>query len=400
MKILLATFFVIPHLGGLWNYMQQLRKELTSLGHEVDLLGSGENQDFIYIFNKNEKYIGDINILNSEKNKSVTTTDFFVKRYQALIQFYESSLRKLDINQYDLIHTQDVFSTGIVNKVRPQKTALVASLHGSVAHELKHFHIKKSPTSQLAYKYFDQIEYDGASSAEYTIVANEWLKNKLIFEYKAPGKNIKILHYGYDIKNFFNKLKGQSSISAPFGKKVIIFTGRLVELKGVHFLISSLQMLKQTREDWVCWIVGDGVKFTSLQKQVNDLKLNNEVIFWGSRKDVPSLLSKSDIFVLPSLFENQPLSVIEAQLLGKAVIVSDAGGLPEMIKHRSTGIITKAGNPQHLTNAINELLENESFREVLGQNAQKWAMTFWSQEKAIKKLIKIYDQAISERKKA
>ena len=71
MKILLATFFVIPHLGGLWNYMQQLRKELTSLGHEVDLLGAGENQDFIYIFNKNEKYIGDTNILNSEKNKSI-----------------------------------------------------------------------------------------------------------------------------------------------------------------------------------------------------------------------------------------------------------------------------------------------------------------------------------------
>ena len=341
----------------------------------------------------------EIQISLTRRKTNPFSTDFFVKRYQALIQFYESSLRKLDINQYDLIHTQDVFSTGIVNRIRPQKTALVASLHGSVAHELKHFHIKKSPTSELAYKYFDQIEYEGASSAEYTIVANEWLKNKLIFEYKAPGRNIKILHYGYDIENFFNKLKGQSSISDPTGKKVIIFMGRLVELKGVHFLISSLQILKQTRKDWVCWIVGDGVKFTSLQKQVNDLKLNNEVIFWGSRKDVPSLLSKSDIFVLPSLFENQPLSVIEAQLLGKAVIVSDAGGLPEMIKHRSTGIITKAGNPQHLTNAINELLENESFRKELGQNAQKWAMTFWSQEKAIKKLIKIYDQAISERKK-
>jgi glycosyltransferase involved in cell wall biosynthesis len=403
MKILLATFFVIPHLGGVWNYMQQLRSKLTSLGHEVDLLGTGKDQDFIYIVNKNEKYFCDENStpLEHKKKNSISNyndNDFFVKRYQSLIAFYEASIKKLDLNQYDLIHTQDVFSTGIVSRIRSNKIALVASLHGSVAHELKYFHIKKSPTSEVAYKYFDQIEFEGASSAEFTIVANKWLKNKLTLEYKVPEKNIKVIHYGYDSDSLYNKLKIQSSISSPNGKKVIIYFGRLVELKGVHYLINSLFLLKQQRKDWVCWIVGDGVKYQSLQKQVKDLKLDNEVVFWGSRKDAPYLLSKSDIFILPSLFENQPLSVIEAQLLGKAIIVSNAGGLPEMIENGKTGLITKTANPQHLKNAINILLENDSLRSELGQNAQKWANSYWSQDLAIKNIVNIYIQAISRRK--
>lgn len=55
MKILLATFWETPHIGGVWNYMQQLKEKLESLGHEVDLLGYGEGNNYVHIINENRR---------------------------------------------------------------------------------------------------------------------------------------------------------------------------------------------------------------------------------------------------------------------------------------------------------------------------------------------------------
>jgi glycosyltransferase involved in cell wall biosynthesis len=81
----------------------------------------------------------------------------------------------------------------------------------------------------------------------------------------------------------------------------------------------------------VCWIVGDGIKEEELLNQRNELGLKKEVLFFGKRDDIPALLKLSDIFVLPSLIENQSVSLIESQIAGKAAIVSDTGGLPEWL---------------------------------------------------------------------
>ncbi|ALC82140.1 MULTISPECIES: glycosyltransferase family 4 protein [Bacillus] len=400
MKILLATYFVVPHTGGVWNYMVQLRKELESLGHEVDLLGQEHN--FIYIVNKNrrvekEKLIPLVNERLSKHKDPSIFSDSFIKRYEFLRHLYEIGVNQIGLQHYDLIHTQDVISTAAINKIRPLGTPLVASLHGSVAHELKHFHIKKSPTSHLAWKYFDNLEFEGATAAECTIVANSWLKKKLNNEYKVPNEQIKVLHYGYDTITFLKRTKAVSPIKPPVNKKVIIYSGRLVELKGIQYLLSSLHQLKSLRNDWICWIVGDGYMMESLKLKTNELGLEKEVIFWGNRDDVPYLLTLSDIFILPSIFENQPLSVIEAQIAGKAAIVSDAGGLPDMVKHGVTGLITKAGDSNKLCTNINYLLEHDEFRKKLGSNAQQWGLSHWSQEKAIKNLLDVYQSSISKK---
>ncbi|WP_312876236.1 glycosyltransferase [Paenibacillus alginolyticus] len=129
------------------------------------------------------------------------------------------------------------------------------------------------------------------------------------------------------------------------------------------------QQIEKNRNDWVCWIVGDGSKKIDLQSQCIELGLEYDVLFWGNRNDIPTLLSKSNIFVLPSLLDNQPLSIIEAQITGKPVIVSNAGGLPEMVKHGLTGVVSLAGDPQALCTLIHYLMEYESYRKSLVSSA-------------------------------
>lgn len=404
MKILLATFWIVPHVGGVWSYMQQLKANLEFLGHEVDLLGHGESEKSVKIVNKNQEIFKDqlqslINSKVREERHRFFDKDGVIRHYEHLRIGYELGVAHLGLEEYDLIHTQDVLSAACINLIRPQKTPLIATIHGSVAHELKHYvtNILKSPTSNLACMYFDELEYRGATSAEFTIVANNWLKNILINEFHVPNEQLKVFHYGYDIENFLKRMNEQSSLQPPTDKKLIIYTGRLAEIKGVHYLISALSELKKIRTDWICWIVGDGDMQEKLQDQNKALGLEKEVLFLGSRNDVPYLLSVSDICILPSIIDNQPLAVIEAQLAAKPVIVSDAGGLPEMVDHGITGVISPAGDPKMLCINIDYLLQHEEYRNNLGLNAKRWALNYWSPNLAVQNVINTYEKAILKR---
>ncbi|MBA4544329.1 glycosyltransferase family 4 protein [Thermoactinomyces daqus] len=377
MRILLATFWAVPHLGGVWNYMTQLKNKLDSLGHQVDLLGYGHDNNYIHMVTQDRKLAKEmlLPLVYSKLNQqnSLIHSQNEVVRYTELQRYcYQIAAFHFGLQNYDVIHTQDVISTGCINGAKPKEVPLVATLHGSVAHEMRYQlkTIHKSPTSHLAREYFDKLEYIGATSAEYTIVSNNWLKRILTNEFLVPEGQVKVFPYGYNTEDFIRRIGEPCSLQTPANKKVILYTGRLVELKGIHHLISALGQLKQLRDDWVCWIVGDGEKKAELQIQSMTSGLDKDILFLGKRDDVPSLLARADLFVFPSLFDNQPLSVIEAQLAGKPVIVTDAGGLPEMVEHGVTRIIVPAGDTNALCAQMNLLLEDEAYRKRLGTNAR------------------------------
>jgi glycosyltransferase involved in cell wall biosynthesis len=409
MKILLATFWIIPHVGGVWNYMGQLKKKLELLGHEVDILGFGEGNNYVYIVNeyrkvKRSKLLPLVKEKLSKHPYPENYADPVVKYCEIESRIYELGASYLGLDKYDVIHTQDVLATVCLKSVKPRRTTLVATLHGCVSHEMRH-QITSSPTFQMAKAYFDQLEHNGATSAKFTIVANQWLKNILMNEFHVPDKKLKVLHYGYDIETFLSQMKENSAIQLqppierPVDKKVILYTGRLVELKGVHHLLSALSQLKEIRQDWICWIVGEGEKQAELKVQNEGLGLKDDVFFFEKRDDIPRMLANSDIFVLPSLLENQSLSVIEAQIAGKPVIVSDAGGLPEMVEHEVTGIISPVGDIEKLSYNLDLLLENKSLRNELGANAKKWGLLHWSLDAGVEKVLKVYKSAASKKRK-
>jgi glycosyltransferase involved in cell wall biosynthesis len=401
-KILLATYWPVPHVGGVWPFMVQLRNRLESLGHQVDMLGNGDDatNSFIYMVNQNRKVQKD-KLLPLLKAKLNVTT-YPVLHANPLVNYaefqrymFELAAAYFNLDSYDVIHTQDVISTTAIARVRHPNTALVATLHGCVAHEIRHIN---HPTDFMAHAYYDEIENRGATSAEITHVANQWLKNILTNEFNVPDEQLKVFPYGFDIDTFAKGMKKKTDIERPFGKKVIIFTGRLVELKGVHYLLSALGKLKEKRDDWVCWIVGDGEKREELLNQMSALGLQKEVVFMGKRDDIPALLRLSDIFVLPSLIENQSVSLIEAQIAGKAVLVSDSGGLPEMVQHEVTGLLTPVGDIDALSHHLHKLLKDDSYRTKLGTKARQWGMYHWSMDAMTTQLLALYQTAIEKRR--
>ncbi len=407
MKILLATYWPIPHVGGVWTYMKQLKEKLESYGHEVDLLGYDEDNISVHLYNKGrklprEKVIPIINANLTEQNYPLIYRNFLVRWTEFQRYVFELSAAYFGLDKYDLIHTQDVLSTTAVSRIKPKHIPHVATIHGSVAHEIRMQleSIHKSETSYMAREYYDDVEKKGATSADITIVCNEWLRNIFLDEFDVPPEKLTVLHYGYDAENFIRRMRIKPALVKPADKKVILYTGRLVELKGLNYLLEALKNLKAIRSDWVCWIVGSGEQEAALKNQAMALGLDQDVQFLGRRDDVPGLLTQSDIFVLPTLIENQPLSVIEAQIAGKAIIASNTGGIPEIIEHGVTGLLTPPKDVNMLTQNLNLLLDNEKYRKQLGSNARKWGLPHWSIEKSTRNLLKIYYQAIDQKRLA
>ncbi|KZZ84250.1 glycosyltransferase family 4 protein [Bacillus sp. SJS] len=398
MKILLATYWAIPHLGGVWNYMVQTKGYLEALGHEVDILGYGADNTFIHLVNKDRRV--EKNDLMPVLNVNVTPekyTEIFANKLVEYTEFqrycYELAAVYLGLEEYDIIHTQDVIATSCISRVKPQATPLVATLHGSVAHEIRHQlkTIHKSSNSYLAKAYYDELESLGGYTADLTIVANNWLKNILQNEFAIPEEQLKVMHYGFNIPAFDSGLNQKTDVTKPEGKKVIMFSGRLVELKGVHYLLEALAKLMERNKDWICWIAGDGDKKGELVIQSKVLSLGDHVKFLGVRDDLPALLKQTDIFVLPSLIENQPLSLIEAQLAGNAIAASNAGGLPEMVEDGVTGLLFPAGDSDKLTDVLLDMVTDDELRTRLGTAAREWARIHWDLSTGVRKLTDIYE---------
>jgi glycosyltransferase involved in cell wall biosynthesis len=404
MRILLATYWLIPHLGGVWAYMQEVQKKLELMGHEVDLLGNTPDCMGYHVVNRNlviqkQEFTPLIQArLNSTVFPHLHVADGSiateVDRY-----CMELAAAYFGLDHYDLIHTQDVISTLAISRVKPSHVPLLASIHGSFAREgfmiaqtNKPSLIEAEFNQTLASKYNMALEREGAHAADFILTANQWLKNLLVNKYAVPQEKVKAFPYGVDVASFLKMANScDSLITAPPNKKVILCTARLTFIKGIQYLLSALAQLKQERNDWVCWIAGEGEMREELIQKSISLGLKEEVAFLGHRRDVPYLLKQSDIFVLPSIQDNQPFSVIEAQIVGKPVLVSDAGGLPEMVRHGKTGLISPVGRSDVIAHHLKLLLENDSYRKLLGRNAEKWALQNWSLDTMLNRLLSVYN---------
>ena len=146
----------------------------------------------------------------------------------------------------------------------------------------------------------------------------------------------------------------------------LITVGRLSPEKGHRYLLEAMPTILAHHPTATLQIVGDGPLRVALQTHTETLGLTQSVAFLGSRKDVPKLLAKSDLFVFPSLWEGLPLVPLEALSIGLPVIASDIPALREIVDDGIHGILVPSQNPQALAHAIINLLDNPKHGQALG----------------------------------
>lgn len=154
-------------------------------------------------------------------------------------------------------------------------------------------------------------------------------------------------------------------------RKEIVTVGRIDKNKNQHMLIEAFVPLAESFPEWNVVLYGAGEERTKLENRVRELQLEGRILFMGMQKNIPEKIEGSSIFVLPSKQEGMPNALIEAMVLGLAVISTDCpcGGPRDLIVPEENGILVPVDDIQGLTRELKRLMENEQLREKLSKNA-------------------------------
>ena len=190
-------------------------------------------------------------------------------------------------------------------------------------------------------------------------------------------RNGEVILTGFPVAEFASA--GRLSKSGENGSVTITSISRFVPVKDLGGLLRACSLLE---EDYELLMVGSGPEEGRLKRLSKELGLSEKAVFTGFRHDVPEILAQTDIFVVSSLSEGLPTSLLEAMAAGKACVVTDIG-LP--VEHMRTGVVVRPGRPELLAKAISMLARDPPLRKRLGEAARKFVMENCTQRMAAEK---------------
>jgi len=204
----------------------------------------------------------------------------------------------------------------------------------------------------------------------------------------GDNSNIFIVPNGVDI-GFFEP----TSVKDP---DMITWVGRFVPEKGLTYLLKAMQRVIDKYKDVKLFLVGDGPLRAELMNLADKLRLRDNVNFVGSvcREEVARLLSKSEIFVFPSLKEGMPMALLEAMASGNAVVGSNIPGINDVMINNYNGMLVSSSNSDELASAILMLFSDKKLRERLAINARKTVEEKHSMDIVLNRLERVYNSIL------
>ena len=207
--------------------------------------------------------------------------------------------------------------------------------------------------------------------------------NRSVFESFMGSRSrprVHIIHNGIDLRRFLPGHPGEKrhSLHPGDGHMLVTTVAGLNHQKGHVDLIRVVPEILRKVPHARFLFVGEGHLRAELEALVASLGLNDAVTFAGDRSDVPSILESSDLFVLPSLFEGMPMSVLEAMAAGCAVVATGVGGTQDVVVSGRTGLLVPPENSSALAGAIIELLLDAQRRQAFGRNGRRHVEQYFS----------------------
>jgi glycosyltransferase involved in cell wall biosynthesis len=290
----------------------------------------------------------------------------FMSRVLWTIWVIPKFLRDNKRERFDMIHAHS-YIAGIPGKVLSQITGIpvIYTIHGSHTLDLKKLAGKQTGliNKPPAWKYLlekwllTKIQYDYQIS-----VSNNFLK------YNNENKKIAIIANGADIKEF-------DEVSIKKRKQfTIIYVGKEGQIKGLSYLLSAFHIVKKSYPD---------IKLIKVLGKIRD------------RKKLIKMYKSSHLFVLPSLAEGQPISLLEAWAARLPVIVTSVGDNSNMVSNKVTGYLVPPADVKALSNTILNAIQNPNLEE-LGNAGYNLVKKRYSWDIAANKLLKVYKEVLND----
>ncbi|SIN79274.1 glycosyltransferase [Salinivibrio sp. ES.052] len=261
------------------------------------------------------------------------------------------------------------------------------------------------PTKSILHKWLVQANLHNADKIASTSYAMATETYKYVKKNKCNSDSVAITPFGVDIEDYESipELKDEyadeitigtiKGLDSKYGIDILLraFSGLVKRLKIVNDCFVPTVKLR---------IVGDGPQSSELKQMANKLGIGQSVEFVGrvSHSEVPSQLALIDIFIALSRRESFGVSVLEAGAAGRPVIVSDSGGLPEVVENDHTGIIVGTEDTEAATNAMERLVLNPSLRKKMGVQGRAHVHKHYAWLQSIKDMEEVYQNTIDSAK--
>ena len=393
MKIAIVCPASLPasQFGGIVFLGVNLAREMSELGHDVTI------------------YTTDLDFANNPKtfNKNLPRKEkiqnFWIKRshtwFSINLFFVNPGMYfEMSRDNFDIIHTIGIrsfqsFIAALISKKK--KIPLVISDQGGLT---THPELTSSLLKKILVKIQEPFINFIIKSATKISVPNEYEKN-IFLEYCDESK-ITIIPNGInlDIKNSpILDFKKKYNIPSNF----VLFLGRFSKIKGLDILLQSIHILKKQLTDKKIKFIIMGVDFgfeTEMLNTIRNLNISElvSVIKNPPREDVIQAYRESNFLVYPSRWELSPLTPLEAFAFKKAVISTDAHGIPFTLQHDKNSLLVKSGDSKLLAEAILELINDEQKCNLLGNTGHELVIEKCNSNQMVKDTLGMYEQLIKE----
>ena len=290
-------------------------------------------------------------------------------------------------NKFDLVHTHSP-KASILGKWAAHLAGvknIVYTVHGWP------FHRFMNPLSSGLYIFLEKIT--AGITKKIIVVSSADLRKGLKKKVASAGK-FTIIHYGVDMKwadSIFLKRKS----NFPFDN-LIINISCLKSQKGLIYFLEAVRLILNKRKDLKFSIIGDGPLRKDIDKEIIKRKLTEYVSLSGWVGDVSTFFSSASILIITSLWEGLPLAVIEAVASGVPVVVTDTGGISDILDNSNRGIVVKCKDTKAIAGAVLTILDDYSRWYKLAIAArEKLDLTYWSDEAMVSRTEKIYQEVLT-----
>ncbi len=229
---------------------------------------------------------------------------------------------------------------------------------------------------------------------------SEFSKESLAKFEKIPRSKIDIIYNGVDLDRFpakYDKNQIRKTLGFNENDTLVGIIARLDPIKDHKTLIDAVSILKGDSVNMKLIIVGDGPEKNDITSKIDTLGLNDDIMFLGTRDDIPNILMALDLFVLPSIMEAMSVTLLEAMSASLPVIATNVGGNRELIADGVSGKLVPVGNPEILANTIKSLLSDREFAGKIGKEARKSVEKNFSFDKMIANYRKAYLKVLGDK---
>ena len=377
MRILILNYEFPPLGGGAGNATFYLLKEFAKCDNlKIDLVTSSADKY------REEQFADNIKIyyLDIGKNKNLhSQSNRDLLRYSWKAYLFSKKLIKQ--NNYNLIHSFFGIPCGYI--AMNLKLPYIVSLRGSDVpfYSKKYFLLDKLIFKRLSKKIWRNSKAVIANSVDLKTLALE----------SAPRQKIEVIYNGVDTEEF----KPSNKTTQEF---TVISTSRLIERKGIEYLIDGFIKFNKKYKDSKLLLVGKGNLEKELKEKIEKAGVQNRIDFLGivNHYKIADYYRKADVFVLPSLNEGMSNSLLEAMASGLAIITTNTGGAKELIGENS-GIIINKENSDDIFNALEKLyLDRKILNGLKKANRENALKMDW--RKIADKYLEIYKLQCNEEK--